>query len=256
MEYFADEENQWIISELIIAEECPLTLTDYRSRLNALRKVETTLEKKNVGSEIFTRYLTGSLFINFKLLVPETKQFLAANGRRQLQSDKKSEMVDFWLGLLESNMALRPPVENKKLIFGENFSIYEKELTKFFIPERDGVNEKADFVSFRDHVWNISSHFSDFLEPVSRRLLPLWFDFVQTEFVKEMKFENLLLTKEKNGSAKNLTEVTRSQTKKMVVNGMRLFAKFQNPAKLYREPELRDFSLELLLSSDVGLQAG
>ena len=174
------------------------------------------------------------------------------------------QQIDFWSAKnrfveLRASIVGAPQYDFgrfKKLIFGENFSIYEKELTKFFIPERDGVNEKADFVSFRDHVWNISSHFSDFLEPVSRRLLPLWFNFVQTEFVKEMKFENLLLTKEKNGSAKNLTEVTRSQTKKMVVNGMRLFAKFQNPAKLYREPELREFSMELLLSSDVGLQAG
>ena len=253
LEFYADEHKN-IITELIIAEECPVTLSDYRTRLNALRKIETFLEKQNIGSEIFTRYLTGSLFINFNLLIPETKQFLAANCRRQLQSEEKSDMLNFWLKLLESNMVPRAPADPKNLIFEDKLSNYADELTNFFIPVREGVNEKPDFISFRDHVWNISAHFSDFLEPVSRRLLPVWFDFIQNEFVKEMKFENLLALEEKSGRSKTASDVTRSQTKKMVVNGMRLFAKFQNPAKLFREPELYAFAIELLQSSDVGLQ--
>ena len=69
-----------------------------------------------------------------------------------------------------------------------------------------------------------------------------------------MKFENLLALEEKSERSKTASDVTRSQTKKMVVNGMRLFAKFQNPAKLFREPELYAFAIELLQSSDVGLQ--
>ena len=245
-----DPTEKEILSQLLQAERCAPSLQEYRNRLNILRRVETTLEATGAGNDTFTRYLIGSLFINFNLLHAETKAFLITNVKRQFD-DENSQVLDFWL----EQMAQTLKGVQEVAPFMPDFEHFGIEFGAILCPVRAGVNEKPDFAAFRDHIWGISSHFSAYLEPSSRKLMPMWFQFVSEEFVRDVRFQDLRPLDAKNDeSDDDAFKVKRNHTKKMLQNCFKLFAKFVNPAVLYREKDLKDFAIELLQSPDGALQ--
>jgi hypothetical protein len=94
-----------VLLNLLNAEQAEITLANYRNRLTALRRNETMLESCGIGSESFTRYLIGSLFINFALVMPETKKFLISNLFRQIEQDK-DRTLEYWLKVIEQTLKL------------------------------------------------------------------------------------------------------------------------------------------------------
>lgn len=246
-----DETEREVVSLLLNAERCEISLVEYRTRLNTLRRAETTLEGIAAGSETFTRYLIGSLFINFALFLPETKKHLISNIRRQLEMDKESTL-EYWLETMEVSLhrtSVDPPPFSE--LADNGFGV---EIKNYFTPPREGVNEKCDFIAFRDHIWSLSCQLSTWIEPVSRRIIPMFFHFVEQEYTRDLRFQNLQPTSgEETDEVKG--KISRQRTKKMLINCFRLFGSFHNPAVLFREKELKTFSIDLLQSPDGTLQA-
>ena len=127
------------------------------------------------------------------------------------------------------------------------------EFKKLYNPIRPGVNENIDWLTFRDNIWSISGSLSALLEPANRKLVPIFFDFIDNEYTKELRFQDLRPT-ESLVKDENSGKISRQKTKKMLINCLTLFANFKNQTGLFREPELKEFCIDLLQSPDAQLQ--
>ncbi|CAG5097928.1 Oidioi.mRNA.OKI2018_I69.XSR.g15294.t1.cds [Oikopleura dioica] len=239
-----------IFNTLLDAEQEGVSMATYRDRLRFLRKIGTALHAEGIGSQIYSYYLYGSLTINFTLLSQETRKLLSDNLRRQFESDRKST-AEFWLNHMENSMKyITSAPESHEGDYCKDFVDFP-DLKAAFCPTREGVKELPDWLNIRDQVWSISESLADFLEPFSKKIMPMFFDFYQEEYVRKLKFQNVLPLV---NSSEDKAKVSRQKTKKMLESVLKLFAKFKNPTSLYREPELKAICIELLLHQDFVLQ--
>jgi len=84
--------------------------------------------------------------------------------------------------------------------------------------------------------------------------MPMFFHFIETEYIRDLRFQNLTSSENTETPVKSTEKVSRNLTKKMLINCLKLFSKFQNPAVLYRERELKIFVTDVLSSPDGALQ--
>ena len=160
---------------------------------------------------------------------------------------RPKETLDDVMAFLEGAIRLARGV-------GNAFDKYETlndewfDITNHYVPVRAGANETVDFASHRNKLWECAAGLSNLLEPRSRVLVPVFLDFVGAEFAKGLKFQHFGESKEE------VIQRGKNSSRKMIVAALGIFAKFSNPAKLYREPELVELYRHLLESPDTQLQ--
>ena len=246
------EDEIFMFSNLYNAEQILVDLQNYREKLNHLRKVAS---KDNLKStDAFSRYLIGCLFINFNLLTPEVKKMLTSDLERCFEINQ-SATREFILETLSTSMKLEGQNSQNTHVHS-SISSQQFDLEAFYSSKAAGQNEKPDFFAFREKIWSVGANLSSFLEPKSRILIPLFFDFIADEYHRDIKYQDLSLevVETTNQNTNRAQPKGSKNTKKMMVYCLNLIARFNNPSKLYREPELMQLYLQLLQSTDSELQ--
>ena len=246
------EDETYIFSNLYNAEQILVDLQNYREKMNHLRKVAS---KDNLKStDAFSRYLIGCLFINFNLLTPEVKKMLTADLERCFEINQ-SATTEFILETLSSSMKLEGQNSQNTQVHS-SISSYEFDLETFYSSKAAGQNEKPDFFAFREKIWSVGANLSSFLEPKSRILIPLFFDFIADEYHRDIRYQDLSLevVETTNQNVNRGQPKSSKNTKKMMVYCLNLISRFNNPSKLFREPELMQLYQQLLQSTDSELQ--
>ena len=240
------------------AENVAADLENYRQKLNQLRKLSSREEAQVQFHDAFCRYLTGCLYINFNLLTVEVKKMLISEYHKSFELDHGATL----------SMLLDIMEESIKMIHFNGFDDYTNsisnqniDLNKFYLSVLTGQNERPDLASYREKIWSLSAQLATYLEPRSRLLIPLFFDFVANEFHQDIKYQNLLqisnqaaMETDCNEEQPEATKTGKKSAKKMIVHSLELISKFENPGALYREVELVEFYLQLLQSGDSNLQ--
>jgi len=246
------EDETFMFSNLYNAEQILVDLQNYREKLNHLRKVASKDSLKS--TDAFSRYLIGCLFINFNLLTPEVKKMLTSDLERCFEINQ-SATTEFILETLSSSMKLEGQNSQNTQVHS-SISSFEFDLEAFYSSKAAGLNEKPDFFAFREKVWSVGANLSSFLEPKSRILIPLFFDFIADEYHRDIKYQDLSLevVETTNQNANRGLPKSSKNTKKMMVYCLNLISRFNNPSKLYREPELMQLYLQLLQSTYSELQ--
>ena len=246
------EDESFMFSNLYNAEKILVDLQNYREKMNHLRKVSS---KDNLKStDAFSRYLIGCLFINFNLLTPEVKKMLTSDLERCFEANQ-SATTEFILETLSSSMKLEGQHSENTHVHS-SISSHEFDLEAFYSSKAAGQNEKPDFFAFREKIWSVGANLSSFLEPKSRILIPLFFDFIADEYHRDIRYQDLSLevAETTNQNSNRAQPKTSKNTKKMMVYCLNLISRFNNPSKLFREPELMQLYLQLLQSTDSELQ--
>ena len=231
--------------DLVAAERTTPDLPSYREKLNHFRKF---IPSKSEQNDVFYLMMFGQLYINFNLIMPEVKRMLIADLERSFESEKGSPLDDIMTALRECiSMAKNDVVfENYATISNDHF-----DLTSYYTPTKAGQNENVDFDAYRNKVWECASSLSYYLEPKSRVLVPIFLNFVADEFAQGLKYQHFGTQLDDGNRHKK-----KNTSRKMISNCLTLFAKFNNPTKQYREPELNALYNHLLESADVNLQKG
>ena len=246
------EDETFMFSSLYNAEQILVDLQNYREKMNHLRKVASKDSLKS--TDAFSRYLIGCLFINFNLLTPEVKKMLTSDLERCFEINQ-SATTEFILETLSSSMKLDGQNSQNTQVHS-SISSSEFDLEAFYSSKAAGQNEKPDFFAFREKIWSVGANLSSFLEPKSRILIPLFFDFIADEYHRDIRYQDLSLevVETTNQNANRGLPKSSKNTKKMMVYCLNLISRFNNPSKLYREPELMQLYLQLLQSTDSELQ--
>ena len=209
---------------LLSAEQSGEGLASYKDKLNQLERVEysrvsrlfTDFQFLSVAPAL---YLFGLLHTNFTLLWSPVMDLIASYG-----NGLKREL--FW-SLMERK--LRDANQNIK-------NIIEK--IKF---GRDLDNElRVDYVSYRNHLWEVLGKINQLPEAKNRDLVPLFLDgFMAGEYVEIRK---LAEDREIEAEHKSLIKTT----VKSLLSHLSVFAKFQDLKSLHRGGEVRELVDNLL----------
>ena len=209
---------------LLHAENSPENLSSYKEKLNTLERIEFSrisgvfrdeFEFLNVAP---LYYLLGLLYTNFTLLWAPVMELIGSYGNGL-------KMETFW------------PVFADKLVLAD--CNIQKVIENVKINKTD-ISSRTDYVSYRNHLWEVLGKFSKVAEIKNGELVPLFLDnFMKIEYLEIRK---LAEDKEIESNNKSLIQ----STIKSLLSHLNVFAKFQNLKSLHRSRDMRELANNLL----------
>ena len=209
---------------LLHAENSPENLSSYKEKLNTLERIEFSrisgvfrdeFEFLNVAP---LYYLLGLLYTNFTLLWAPVMELIGSYGNGL-------KMETFW------------PVFADKLVLAD--CNIQKVIDNVKINKIDN-SSRTDYVSYRNHLWEVLGKFSKVAEIKNGELVPLFLDnFMKIEYLEIRK---LAEDKEIESNNKSLIQ----STIKSLLSHLNVFAKFQNLKSLHRSRDMRELANNLL----------
>lgn len=253
----SDKSNEDTVFKICLeAELVPIELDQYRERLKHIRKLDCNFVSDYVPTSISelnfdlcpVHFLLGTLYENLSVL---------------------------WKPIIEVLETYARLTNNRKGFIDILFNHYNETVCRIKLQERS-ISNAEDCVDFKnghskendnyDHFnhrfWLLKSFelFADIIEPKNREFVELFFSFVDSEVkfsftLRVGATENLKILSEVENELEQDTPNTKSSmTWKAFFAFMDIFAKFKNPKALYRESELNNLYLNMLLSPNSTVQ--
>ncbi|XP_044019346.1 small subunit processome component 20 homolog [Aphidius gifuensis] len=238
-----NDDNNNVLKRLFIAENIDGLVHTYRDRLIHIQALgfETKLIK-NFNPKYLSiplRFLLGNFYINFALLWSPVSKIVSSYADENF--DK------FWTIFLEE---LKKKVDdNSHLIIdtiSDDFlsSFNCNVLTEFV--KKLTIIDKPDHQNYQVLLWTSMHEFFEYAEMKNRDVTPIFIDYVEDNFFKS-NIENAkscsLIRKEKLNETIDQDDDDDED-----------FSKIKNPKSLYREQEINEIYLKLLISKSGDLQ--
>ncbi|XP_017786283.1 PREDICTED: small subunit processome component 20 homolog [Nicrophorus vespilloides] len=258
----------------------------YRDQLYSLEKL--SFEKQESSSSldykfVAVRYMSGVLYMNFKLLWEPTVKLIQSHAHRM---DKN----EFWPVYVEILKQANGFVQNPPSSFIECLNV-EFDLINDLYRNNYEIKDKPDFNNHRRYLWKALAQFPEYAESKSKDISQLLLDFIKDEYLRsnsdiasscnikkhdsdlvnetiddemEEQEDNKMEDDEERGK-KELEEIKKKLNRAGLITGLRnatqtlqqyleVFSKVRNPRSLYKETELYHLYLDLLSHKDSKIQ--
>ncbi|XP_054159588.1 small subunit processome component 20 homolog [Oppia nitens] len=264
------------------SELIPNDLNQYRTKLRILQNLEYPSVKKlipmnTIGGlnfdELPIHYMLGVLYENLSVLWQPIQRLIESYAKGY---DNKRSVFDILFAHLTQTIQLIYSDD----VFEPNY--YQNDINNYLNSKHcmnncfvNHLPNRPDYVNHRILVLKIFESVAVLVEPLNRELVPILFNFLDNEMMSQLIYahnsrddisgENKSLLMDidlvdddfdNNDSAieTSKSKISRKSLWKTFFTYLSIFAKFKNPKALYREKELLEIYLNLLISPDSHLQ--